>query len=94
LTTTHCQDNEDRTFIITHPAHPLRGTPIRLAHYTCCWSEDRVFFYDKKKRLTSIPARWTNLIPVDPIVTIASGRSFFKASDLLELVQLIQVLKK
>jgi hypothetical protein len=34
-------------------------------------------------------ASWTDVIAVDPFVTISAGRALFRADDLLELAELI-----
>ena len=39
--------------------------------------------------LTSIPISWTNLRVVDDFERISSGRSYFRADDLLELCELV-----
>lgn len=38
----------------------------------------------------SVPASWTDLIAVDPVVEVAAGRALFRAVDLIELAKLIQ----
>jgi hypothetical protein len=38
----------------------------------------------------SIPAQWTSLSPEDPWVSLSTHQSFFRAPDLLELVNLIK----
>jgi len=37
----------------------------------------------------ALPASWTDLVPPDPFVAVAAGRSLFRADDLLELAQLV-----
>lgn len=44
---------------------------------------------DAEERLHTLPARWTDLVPPDPFVAIAAGRSYFRTRDLLLLVELI-----
>ena len=39
--------------------------------------------------LVSIPISWTNLRVVDDFERISSGRSYFRADDLLELRELV-----
>jgi len=68
----------------------LLGREFDLVDYSLCWGEARVFFYDGTGRLCSIPATWTSIGPVDPFVEIASGRSPFRLSDLLELSRMIR----
>jgi hypothetical protein len=57
------------------------------------WGEDRVWFYDREHRLASIPTSWTDIAAPDPFVVVADGRSLFRVTDLLELVQRIRSLK-
>lgn len=87
-------DCKDTKFIITHPFHPLHNQEFDLVTYRHNWGEDRVYFHDRKKRLTSVPASCTSVIPEDPFVKIAAGRSFFRADDLIRLCNLIQNIKK
>ena len=54
------------------------------------WGEYRVFFHDEKERLIALPAAWTDVVPPDPFVLLANGRSPFRAEDLWELVQLLR----
>ena len=61
-----------------------------MVSYRQNWGEDRVWFQDKNGRLQSVPANWTDAAEVDPFVVVAAGRSLFRITDLLELVQLIQ----
>jgi len=42
----------------------------------------------------SVPASWTDVVPEDPLVHLAAGRSLFRAVDLLELAQLVESVKK
>jgi hypothetical protein len=57
------------------------------------WGEDRVWFYDREGRLASIPTTWTDVSALDPFVVVAAGRSLFRVTDLLELVQEIRPLE-
>jgi hypothetical protein len=49
-----------------------------------------VYFYDDQRRLIAFPARWTDVLPADPIRSIANGKSAFRADDLLKLVHLLR----
>jgi hypothetical protein len=42
------------------------------------------------EHLVSVPASWTDLVPEDPLVRLAAGRSPFRAVDLMELAQLVE----
>lgn len=61
--------------------------------YRHCWSEDRVFYEDDNGNLMSLPAGFTSLGPQDPFVTMAAGRSMFRAEDLVRLSQLVSGLR-
>ena len=80
---------KNQVFRVTHPFLPLFDREFELVNYTICWGEARVFFYDESGRLGSLPAAWTSVGPLDPVVQIGAGRSPFRLSDLLELSQLI-----
>jgi hypothetical protein len=53
------------------------------------WGEDRVYYQDAAGLLRSLPASWTSVVPVDPFVTLAAGRSAFRVTDLLALARLL-----
>jgi hypothetical protein len=56
------------------------------------WAEDRVYFEDERKKLRSLPSRWTSLVCDDPASVVAAGRAQFRVADLLELVTLLKEL--
>ncbi len=58
--------------------------------YLHTWGEDRVYFYKESEHLVSVPASWTDLVPEDPVVKLAAGRSVWRVQDLVELVELMQ----
>jgi Family of unknown function (DUF5372) len=58
------------------------------------WGVHRVYFHDDTGRLVSLPAQWTSLLSLDPIVAIAAGRSPFRVQDLLELSHLIAQIRQ
>jgi len=35
----------------------------------------------------TLPASWTDIIAVDPFVTMAAGRSLFRVADLIQLAR-------
>jgi hypothetical protein len=43
--------------------------------------------------LVSVPASWTDIIAEDPVVQLAAGHALFRASDLIELAQLLKGLR-
>ena len=47
------------------------------------WGEDRVTLADAEGRVFSLPACWTTVSPVDPVVAIAAGRLAFRLADLI-----------
>ena len=51
-----------------------------------------MYYHNEVGRLCSLPLAWTNLAFVDPFVSLASGRSAFRVTDLLELSRLVTVL--
>ncbi|MCH7505836.1 MAG: hypothetical protein IID60_00840 [Proteobacteria bacterium] len=87
-------DSKPRRFRVTHPFHPLFNREFDLLEYRHCWGEERVFYLDEKGELRSFPARWTSAVADDPWVMISAGRSMFRVDDLLELVLLIQGIKR
>ena len=62
--------------------------------YRYNWGEDRVYFHDDQDKLSSVPARWTSIYPVDPFVSVAAGRSPFRLKDLMELSRLLQAVSE
>ncbi|MFH0794256.1 MAG: DUF5372 family protein [bacterium] len=87
-------DGEVQTFQITHPFHFLCGRTFSLVTYRHNWGEDRVYFHDDQGKLSSVPANWTSIYPIDPFVYVAAGRSPFRLRDLVELSRLVQVVLK
>ena len=74
---------------MTHPFHPLLGREFPLVTFRQNWGEERVYFYDDSGRLSTVPIQWTTLAAPDPFVELSGGRSDFRISDLLELVDLL-----
>jgi len=77
-------------FEVIHPFHPLYKQEFHLITYRQNWESHRVYFYNHEKRLVSIPTRWTSVVPQDPFVKQAAGRSLFKVTDLLRLSHFIE----
>jgi len=48
-----------------------------------------LYYRDPKGMLVSVPARWTDRITADPVVTVSAGQSPFRLEDLLELTCLV-----
>ena len=79
-------------FRITHPFHPHTGCEFALVAWRQNWAEDRVYFEDDRKKLRSVPSRWTSLVSDDPVCVVSAGRAHFRAADLLELITLLKEL--
>jgi uncharacterized protein DUF5372 len=78
----------ERTFVVTHPFHPLKGREFALVTYRHNWGEDRVYFHDDGRNLASLPASWTSVAPQDPFREFAAGRCLLRFVDLIELLAL------
>jgi hypothetical protein len=63
-----------------------------LLAYKSAWGEDRVYFRNEKNELTAMPASWTDVMDADPLVSLAAGRTLFRANDLVDLVALVRSL--
>jgi hypothetical protein len=80
-------------FPITHSFHPLFGSEFEaLACKEYC-GEQRDCFLDKKGRQCEIPLSWTDLAVEDPVTLLASGKSWFRTADLVELARLVERLQ-
>jgi hypothetical protein len=79
-----------QTFRVTHPFHPWKGREFTLVSYRKNWGEDRVFLDAGGNCLVSLPAGWTDVLPPDPLVAMAEGRSPFRADDLWHLAELLR----
>lgn len=49
-----------------------------------------MYFYDHQQVLQSIPTSWTDFLPTDLFITVSAGRSYFRISELLQLVSVIE----
>ncbi|NCQ34187.1 hypothetical protein GW813_03715 [bacterium] len=74
---------------MTHPFHPLFGQELDFIVHRHNWGEDRVYYRDRDGHLASLPACWTSVVPEDPFVTLAAGRSPFRVDDLIELASVV-----
>jgi hypothetical protein len=83
-----------KKFRITHPFHPLSGHEFEALACKEYSGEQRVCFLDKKGRQCELPLSWTDLAAEDPVHVLASGKSWFRAADLLELVRLTEGLRR
>jgi hypothetical protein len=74
---------------VTHPFHPLSGREFVFIAVRHNWGEYRVRYFDDQGVPRSLPASWTDAVPVDAFVAIAAGRSVHHVDQLLELVALV-----
>ena len=74
---------------MTHPFHPLAGREFEFVKRRRNWQLDRVYFGDGEGELLSLPAEWTDAVPADPFVLVASGRAPFHIEGLLALSELV-----
>jgi hypothetical protein len=79
---------------VTHPFHPWLGREFVFVAARQTWGEDRVFFFDEDGVQRSLPRGWTDAGDVDAFVALAAGRSAFRVADLLELVALLESLRR
>lgn len=66
---------------------------MELFHLRHNWGEWRVWFFDEEQRLRSLPARWTDIAPPDPVVVMATGRAHFRLEDLRRLRVVLDALE-
>ena len=81
--------------MITHPFHPLRGRAVRIYDRVGgCKRAIVRYFADgpTSATLVSAPVSWTSLRRVDDFERVASGRSLFRAEDLVALREVVDSL--
>ena len=74
---------------VTHPFHPWAGQELEFVKRRNNWRADRVYVRDDAGVLVSLPAEWTDVVPEDPFVAVASGRAPFHLEGLLALAELV-----
>jgi Family of unknown function (DUF5372) len=74
---------------VTHPFHPWAGRELEFVKRRNNWRADRVYVRDDADGLVSLPAEWTDAVPEDPFVVVASGRAPFHLEGLLALAELV-----
>jgi hypothetical protein len=79
---------------VTHPFHPWVGREFVFVAVRLTWGQDRVFFVDAEGSQYSVPRAWTDMRDADPFVTVAAGRSAFRAADLVALGELLDGLRR
>ena len=83
-----------KEFIITHPFHPLYNKCFIISSSHWVMGREWIQFKNTNGRLSSIRADWTNLCAPDIFVSLSQGRASFILKDLLQLVELIDSLRK
>ncbi len=78
---------------MTHPFHPRFEQELELVKRRRNWRADRVYVFDPDGLLLSLPVEWTDVVPEDPFVVVAAGRSPFTTVGLLELADLVARLR-
>ena len=73
---------------MTHPFHSLYGRDFEFVACRQNWGEDRVHLHDENGQLFSLPAGWTDVVPLALFVVIAAGRCPFTTDGLLALADL------
>ena len=53
-----------------------------------------MFYVNDEGEISSMPSSWTDVLPAEPFIVIAAGRSCFRTEDLLEMVQLLKHMAK
>ncbi|MDX2507471.1 MAG: DUF5372 family protein [Gammaproteobacteria bacterium] len=76
-----------------HPFHPLFDQVFKLVYIRQNWGESRVYYLNTVGDLISIPACWTDVYVPDPFIVISAGRSLFRTTDLVQLVQQLKDMK-
>jgi len=83
-----------KTFVVTHPFHPLYLQKFQLVSYLKSYGQERVEYLNRNGHVCSIPLEWTDVLPIDPFLYISNGRSIFRTEELLRLVELVADLSK
>ena len=65
-----------------------------MIEYHQAWGEKRVYFLDSSGHMQRLPAAWTDVAEEDPFVVVAAGRSPLRVEDLLQLVDLLERLRR
>ena len=77
-------------FRVIHPFHPFFGQQFSPTASREGLPEDRLYFIDPQGNPASIPLRFTDWAPMDPVMVLGQGRCPFRMADLLMLVELIE----
>ena len=76
-------------FKVVHPFHPFSGREFETIEFHKVWLRRCVSFLDDQGVLRLVPLEWTDVDGIDPFVELSGGRSCFRVTELLRLVDLI-----
>ena len=82
------------TFRITHPFHPLRGRAFESVDARWSWGTHWLYCCDDEGRLFAVPSQWTDQAEPEPFVAIGGGRAHGRVEDLLQLLELVEGLRR
>jgi hypothetical protein len=74
---------------VTHPFHPLSGQELVCVGERYNRYGTRLLLRVDDDHLCSVPRQWTDVVGPEPEVVIGEGRALFRATDLLELADLV-----
>ena len=84
-------DHLKRRLTLTHPFHPRFSEEFELVSYRRSWGRECVDCRDDDGELVTIPLQWTDATGFfDPFLEASRGHSYFRVSELMELVELIK----
>jgi len=78
---------------VTHPFHPLSGREFVFGGIRETWGDRRVVLLDDEGQQRSLPLSWTDMAEPDVFVAMSAGRSAFRVTDLVDLVELVASLR-
>ena len=79
---------------ITHPFHPLSGRKLACVGERYNRYGMTLLLQVDDESVCSVPPQWTDVVAVDPEITMGGHRALFRVVDLLELVGLVDRLSK
>jgi hypothetical protein len=71
-------------------SNPFSGQSFEAKGYVRSPHGQRVYFEDPRGRFVFVPETFTDLVPLEPFVALAAGRSYFRVRDLLDLVRIAE----
>ena len=78
---------------MTHPFHPLFDQELESVGECKVWGELRVYYQEAEGQVRALPVVWTDLSMEEAVMNVSSGRSVYRAAELLELVRLLERLR-